>query len=92
MNALKTVFEAASAQYKMADDFNDDSLQKHFQGDPAYAAVIEKETDLLYRAAAEPDTAKAKALAQQALSLMEARQKRWFVGNERMWKPTTICS
>ncbi|WP_309663019.1 hypothetical protein [Sphingomonas sp.] len=87
MNALKPVFAAASAQYKMADDFNDDSLQKHFQTDPAYAAVIEKETSLLYRAAGEPDSATAKALAGQALSLMEARQKRWFIGEEAMWKP-----
>ena len=87
MNALKPVFEAASAKYKMADDFNDDSLQKHFKSDPAYVAVIEKETDLLYQSAGEPDTTKAKALAQQALALMEARQKRWFVGDETMWKP-----
>jgi hypothetical protein len=71
----------------MADDFNDDSLQKHFQTDPAYVAVIEKETNLLFGAAEEPDPVKAKALAQQALSLMEARQKRWFVGSEAMWKP-----
>jgi hypothetical protein len=87
MNALKPVFQAASAVYKMADDFSDDSLQKHFQDDPAYVAVIEKETELLFRAAAEPDPAEARALARQALSLMEARQRRWFVGAEAMWKP-----
>lgn len=87
MNALKPVFAAASAQYKMADDFNDDSLQQHFKSDPAYVAVFEKEADLLYRSAAEPDAAKARALAGQALALMEARQKRWFVGGEAMWKP-----
>ncbi|HUE80252.1 MAG TPA: hypothetical protein VMN38_11560 [Sphingomicrobium sp.] len=83
---LKPVFEAAEAIHKMDDDFSDDSLQEHFQTDPAYVAVIEKERDLLYRAAAEPDAAAAKKLAAQALALMEARQKRWFVGEDAYWK------
>ena len=49
--------------------------------------MYEKESDLLYRAAAEPDDAKARGLARQALALMEARQKRWFTGKDEMWKP-----
>lgn len=80
MGVLQPRFEAASKIYKLPDDFSDDSIQKHFQNDQAYAAAIEKETDLLYRAAEEPDLAKARALARQALALMEARQERWFVG------------
>jgi len=83
---LKPVFTAAEAVRKMPDDFNDDSLQKHFQTDPTYVAVVEKEMDLLYRAAAEPDDAAARKLAAQALALIEARQKRWFVGDEAYWK------
>ena len=83
---LRPVFEAAEAIHKMDDDFNDDSLQRHFQSDPAYAAVIEKERDLLFLAAAEPDAAAARKLAAQALALMEARQKRWFVGDDAYWK------
>jgi hypothetical protein len=87
LNALKPAFDAAAAIYKMPDDFSDDSLQKHFENDPTYVAVYEKESDLLYRAAAEPDMAKAKGLAKQALTLIEARQKRWFAGDDAMWKP-----
>lgn len=87
LNALKPVFAAAAAIYKMPDDFSDDSLQARFKNDPAYVAVWEKETDLLFRAAAEPDSDKARALAKQALGLMEARQKRWFTGTDAMWKP-----
>jgi hypothetical protein len=83
---LKRVFEAAEAVHKMAPDFSDDSLQHHFKVDPTYVAVIEKEIDLLYRAAAEPDATAARKLAAQALALMEARQKRWFVGNDSYWK------
>lgn len=87
IDPLKPAFDAAAKIYEMPDDFSDDSLQAHFQSDPAYVAVFEKETDLLYRAAAEPDERKAKALAAEALALMEARQKRWFVGDEAKWKP-----
>ncbi|HEX6605263.1 MAG TPA: hypothetical protein VF027_10355 [Sphingomicrobium sp.] len=85
--ALRPVFDAAAAQYAVPDYFNDDSLQKRFEKDPAYVAVYEKEAGLLYRAAAEPDETKARALARQALELMEARQKRWFTGADAMWKP-----
>lgn len=83
---LKPAFTAAEAVRKMPDDFNDDSLQKHFQSDPAYVAVAEKEMDLLYRAAAEPDDAAARKLAAQALALIEARQKRWFTGEDAYWR------
>ncbi len=85
--ALKPVIDAATAKYPVPDYFNDDSLQKRFESDPAYVAVYEKEAGLLYRAAAEPDVAKARELAKQALDLMEARQKRWFTGEDAMWKP-----
>jgi len=85
--ALKPVIDAATAKYRVPDYFNDDSLQKRFENDPAYVAVYEKEAGLLYRAAAEPDDAKARELAKQALDLMEARQKRWFTGEDAMWKP-----
>jgi hypothetical protein len=84
---LDPQFRAAGATYKPPGYFNDDSLQEHFKGDPAYVAVYEKEAALLYQAAAEPDGRKARALAKKALELMEARQKRWFVGPDRMWKP-----
>jgi hypothetical protein len=84
--ALKPLFDEAEAKYHPPDYFTDDSLQARFKDDPAYVAVYEKESDLLYRAAAEPDDAKARALAAQALALMEARQKRWFTGADEMWK------
>jgi hypothetical protein len=84
--ALKPVFEAAEALRPMTEDFNDDSLQEHFQSDPAYVATFEKELDLLYRAAGDPTASKSKALAREALAMMEARQRRWFVGEAAYWK------
>ena len=83
---LQSVFQAAEAAYKMPDDFSDDSLQKHFQADPAYVAVIEKEMSLLFKSAAEPDPVAARKLAGEALALMDARQRRWFVGDDAYWK------
>lgn len=86
LDPLKPAFAAAEAARKMPDDFSDDSLQEHFQSDPAYVAVIEKEIGLLFKAAAEPDPAAARKLVREALALIEARQKRWFVGEDAYWK------
>jgi len=83
---LKPVFAAAEAVRKMPGDFSDDSLQKHFQADLAYVTVVEKEIGLLFKAAAEPDPVAARKLAADALRLMEARQERWFVGNDAYWR------
>ena len=84
--ALKPAFETASAIQPMPADLDDDGVQKRFGADPVYAAVAEKEMELLAAAAHEPDAAKAKELARQALALMEARQERWFTGPEAVWK------
>lgn len=64
----------------LPDDFNDDSIQDRFEKEPAFAASVNKETELLFAAAAEPDIAKARDLATQALSTIMARRARWFVG------------
>lgn len=82
---LKSIFAAAEAQHSM-EDISDDSLQERFKDDPAYVAVIEKEIALLLDAAAEPDSAKARKLAADALALMDSRQKRWFAGEDAYWK------
>jgi hypothetical protein len=84
--ALKPAFDVAAAIQPMPDDLDDDGVQKRFGTDPIYAAVAEKEMRLLAEAAHEPDAAKAKELARQALSLMEARQQHWFTGSKAIWK------
>jgi len=84
--ALKPAFQAAAAIQPMPDDLDDDGVQKRFGTDPIYAAVAEREMRLLAEAAHEPDAAKAKELARQALSLIEARQQRWFNGPDAVWK------
>lgn len=84
---LKPFWDDAKARYGEPDGLNDDKIQELFGKDPAYVAVAEKEQDLFFKAAEEPDDAKAKALARQALALRDARQKRWFVGPDEVWTP-----
>ncbi|GAA4007721.1 hypothetical protein [Sphingomonas humi] len=66
----------------LPEDFNDDSVQDRFEKEPAFAASVEKETGLLFAAAAAGDDATARDLARQALASMQARRLRWFVGRD----------
>jgi hypothetical protein len=84
---LSPFWKHAKARYGEPEDLNDDQIQRVFQKDPAYVAVAEKERDLLFRAAMEPDEGKAKSLVRDALALREARQKRWFTGSDAVWQP-----
>lgn len=82
---LKPVF-ARLNRFNPPDDISDDSLQAKFKGDPDYVAAYEKELGLLQAAADEPDSARARQLARDALAAMRARQARWFTGDNAMWK------
>lgn len=80
---LQPLFDSASRHFTTPRDLSDDRLQQVFEHDTAYA----KERDLLYAAANEPDSAKALAFAREAYASMVARQHRWFVGENAVWKP-----
>lgn len=82
---LKPAFDRLM-RFQPPADISDDSLQAAFKADPAYVAAYEKERDLLYSAAREPDRERARALAAEALAAMKARQARWFTGQNAMWK------
>lgn len=66
--------------HNLGEDFNDDSIQQRFGENAEFAASVERETELLFQAAAAPDVATARALAREARDMMRARQARWFVG------------
>ncbi len=72
--------------FNIPDKVGDDSLQGHFENNPEYVAAYERERDLLYAAAAEPDRARALASAREALAAMRTRQARWFTGENAYWK------
>ena len=65
-------------RYKLPEDFNDDSIQKRFEGNAEFKESIGRETDLLLAAATARDRATAVRLARQARTLMKARQQRWY--------------
>ena len=67
-----------SEKYKLPEDFNDDSIQKRFEGNADLAASVKRETELLFAAADATDLADAKRLAREARAMMIARQKRWY--------------
>jgi len=71
---------ALVAANNLAEDFNDDSIQQRFAENAEFVASVEREIDLLFRAAAAPDQAAARALAREARDLMQARRARWFSG------------
>ena len=71
---------ALSAANNLPEDFNDDSIQKRFEGEADYAASMKRETELLFAAADATDESEARRLAREARALMRARQQRWFTG------------
>lgn len=83
---LQPLFDSTRARFGPQKGLNDDRIQALYKSDPAYVAVFEKERDLLFAAADEPDSAKARKLARDAFALMKARQDRWFTGDAAVWK------
>jgi hypothetical protein len=69
-------------RYHLPDSFNDDTLQKRFEGNAELAASVKEETRLFLEAAAAKDDAEARRLAREARRLMRERQARWFVGDD----------
>lgn len=64
--------------HRLPESFSDDSIQERFSGNAEFASSISRETDLLLRASQAPGDSEAKRLAQEARSLIQARQDRWY--------------
>lgn len=73
---------ALTAANNLSDDFNDNTIQERFGSNAEFAASIERETDLRFQIAGNPNEAEARRLAREALDLMRARRARWFVGED----------
>jgi hypothetical protein len=66
--------------HKLPEDFNDDTIQKRFEGERDFKDSVSRETDLLLAAATARDDSTAIRLAGDARNLMKARQARWYTG------------
>ena len=75
-----------SAANNLPDDFNDDSMQRRFESDAAFAASIARETELFREVAVAPTREEALRLAREARALMRARADRYFVGADAYYR------
>jgi hypothetical protein len=85
VRGLLGVIGPIDAAWPYEKELDDDAVQTHFEGDPAYVAAYLEERDLLYRAADAPTDDEARTLATQALAKMRARQARWFTGEKAVF-------
>lgn len=73
------------AAWPYEEELDDDAVQTHFGEDPDYVAAYIAERDLLYRAADAGTLDETRRLATEALSMMRARQARWFTGDKEIF-------
>jgi hypothetical protein len=66
------------ALHALGDDLDDDIVQTRFATRAGFRVAYEKERELLYAAAAEPDLARRRALAATALRSMTERRALYF--------------
>jgi hypothetical protein len=71
-------------QHKI-EDLNDDLVQKLFADRGGFTAAFRKERDLLYAIANEPDAARRRALAKEALPAIRERRAKYFQGDEAFY-------
>lgn len=68
------------ASWPFPEELDDDAVQTHLEGDPAYVAEYLAERDLLYAAADAASQEEARARAAEVLARMKARHARWLTG------------
>jgi hypothetical protein len=71
-------------QYKL-ENLNDDIIQERFASRDGFTGAVEKERDLLYATANEPDPARRRALAADALRAIRERRARYFTGDDAFY-------
>lgn len=64
----------------LPDSFSDDSIQEEFGKNPVFTASVERESLLLFNASQAKSRAEAARLVRSALTMMKARQARWYTG------------
>jgi hypothetical protein len=76
-----------SKRWNLPASFGDDSIQDRFKGNREFAASVDRETRLLFDAAASPRRAQARRLASEARHLIRARQQKWYPPKEAYLAP-----
>ena len=86
MPGLERILAPIDKAWRFPQELTDDVIQQRFGSDAAYEAAYQQERDLLYRAAAARSNDEARALAAQALALMQARHAKWFTGENEVFR------
>jgi hypothetical protein len=66
-------------------NITDDILEETFKGDAEYKALFERERDLFFDAALEKNDERARALAREAMMLVQERHRKFFTGERRAY-------
>jgi hypothetical protein len=78
--AYNPLIDGLIARWDLGADITDDAVQDRFGAAPEVSASIDRERDLLFAAAFAPSDEEARALAREALALIEARNAAHHVG------------
>jgi hypothetical protein len=85
LRGVSNVLGPIDSTWSFPEELSDDVVQKRFRADSAYVAAYTTERDLLYRAAAADSLADVRALAAEALAMMQSRHARWFTGDNAVF-------
>ena len=70
----------------LGEELDDDIVQTKFENDPEFRAMWERERDLLFLAAEDPDPARRASLAREAIDLRANRHERFFSGDREFYR------
>lgn len=85
IEGVRHIIGPIDSTWAYKDELDDDAVQKNFGSDSLYVAAYMAERDLLYRAAAAPSQAEARALTKEALAMIRSRHARWFTGDRSVF-------
>lgn len=85
MQSLEKKIDELTKQYTFDSlTLNDDVVQDHFSEDSLYEQVFREEVNVLYKAAFAKEADSVKELTAKGLSLLKARQKKYFTGKRKV--------
>jgi hypothetical protein len=82
---LQREIETIGRRAALPAGIDDNVIETHFAADPDFRTAFEAERDMLYEAAFEADTARAREIASRAVMRIRERRARHFVGANEVY-------
>ncbi|MFN2238219.1 MAG: hypothetical protein ABR524_02400 [Thermoanaerobaculia bacterium] len=70
----------------LGEELDDDIVQTKFESNPDFREMWERERDLLFLAAEEPDPARSASLAREAIEVRAIRHEQFFSGDREFYR------